>query len=297
LLQGQHHATSYLSSSAFALRFHRIPTTIRIDIGPARPEERLVHQELSRRTLLKVAPLGLWSASRLLSQDAPKSPEVLKPSDASASSPATPAKPVGEKVRGPRQDLDTVWEFVRAGHNNLPRVKELLAQDPMLIFSAWDWGKGDGGQWETALGGASHTGNREIARYLLSQGARIDCFCAAMLGQRDAVLALLAANPSLATCKGPHGYTMLYHTAISGDLVAADALKTLLPAGAKDYNQALSAAARDGHLPMTKWLFENGATNPNAPDGFGKTPLSVALAKGFTDVADELRRHGGTEGI
>ena len=252
-----------------------------------------MHQGMSRRHLLKAAPLGLLGANRILSQ----SPEPPKAPDGSPTAVASPAKPIAEKVRGARQDLDTVWQFVRAGHNNLSRVKELLALDPMLIFSAWDWGKGDDGQWETALGGASHTGNREIARYLLSQGARIDCFCAAMLGQRDVVLALLAANPPIATCKGPHGYTMLYHTAISGDLVIADAIKALLPTGAKDYNQALSAAARDGHLPMTKWLFENGATNPNSPDGFGKTPLSVAIAKGYTDVAEEIRRHGGTEGI
>src|SRR6185437_14524166 len=143
-----------------------------------------MHRGMSRRHLLKAAPLGLLGASRLLSQ----SPEAPKPSDASPNA-AAPSKPVAEKVRGARQDLDTVWQFVRAGHNNLPKVKELLAQDRMLIFSAWDWGKGDDGQWETALGGASHTGNREIARYLLSQGARIDCFCAAMLGQRDVVLA------------------------------------------------------------------------------------------------------------
>lgn len=250
-----------------------------------------MHHGFSRRNLLKAAPLGLISVRSLLSQDVTNQPSVT--GNGSTSSP----KPIAEKVRGARQDLGQVWEFVRAGHNNLPRVKELLALDPMLIFSAWDWGKGDDGEWETALGGASHTGNREIARYLLSQGARIDCFCAAMLGERDAVLALLAANPSIATCKGPHGYTMLYHTAISGDLIIADALKNLLPVQAKDYNQALSAAARDGHLPMTKWLFENGATNPNSLDGFGKTPLTVALEKGHQDIAEEFRRHGGKEGI
>ncbi len=250
-----------------------------------------MHHGFSRRNLLKAAPLGLISARSLLSQDATNKPT------ATGNSSASPSKPIAEKIRGPQQDLGVVWEFVRAGHNNLSRVKELLALDPMLVFSAWDWGKGDDGEWETALGGASHMGNREIARYLLSQGARIDCFCAAMLGERDVVLALLAANPAVATCRGPHGYTMLYHTAISGDSIIADALKNLLPVQAKDYNQALSAAARDGHLPMTKWLFENGATNPNFPDGLGKTPLSVALERGYKDVAEEIRSHGGTEGI
>ena len=250
-----------------------------------------MYEGLSRRNLLKAAPLGLMGARGLLAQDAGK------PQSASGAAAVDSSKPAGERVRGARQDLDLVVDFVRAGHNNLARVKELLALDPMLINSAWDWGKGDGGEWETALGGASHTGNREIARYLLSQGARIDGFCAAMLGQREVVLGLVAANPPVATCKGPHGYTMLYHTAISGDLIIADALKGLLPDHAKDYNQALSAAARDGHLAMTKWLFENGATDANSLDGFGKTPLAVALEKGFSDVAEEFRQHGGKEKI
>lgn len=243
----------------------------------------------SRRNLLKAAPFGLICATNLLGQSS-TGPQISAGTKAGEAS-----SPVTERIRGARQDLNMVWEFVRAGHNNLAKVKELLALDPMLVFAAWDWGKGDDGEWETALGGASHTGNREIARYLLSQGTRIDCFCAAMLGERDVVVALLAANPAVATCKGPHGYTMLYHTAISGDLVIANALKALLPAHAIDYNQALSAAARDGHLPMIKWLFENGATNPNSLDGFGKTPLAVALEKGFGDVAEELRQRGGRE--
>jgi len=248
-----------------------------------------MYRGYSRRNLLKAAPAGLLCATNFLAQDATKHQEAPGTNSSGA------AKPIAEPVRGARQDLNLVSEFVRVGHFNLARVKELLALDPMLVFAAWDWGRGDEGEWETALGGASHVGNREIAQYLLSQGARIDCFCAAMLGQRDVVLALLAANSAVATCKGPHGLTMLYHTAISGDLIIAYALKALLPPNAKDYNQALSAAARDGHLPMTKWLLENGATNPNSPDFFGKTPLTVALEKGFADVAEEFRRHGGRE--
>jgi hypothetical protein len=188
-----------------------------------------------------------------------------------------------------RQDLDLVFAFVRAGHNNLARVKEMVVQDPKFVIAAWDWG---GGDWETALGGASHVGQRDIARYLLSQGARCDSFCAAMLGERDVMLALLKTNPSIATTKGPHGYTLLYHVAISGDVEVAEALKPLLEPNAKDYNQALSAAARDGHLEMTTWLLKNGVTDPNVPDGFNKTALMFAVEKKFPEIEAELRRHG-----
>ena len=122
--------------------------------------------------------------------------------------PATkPIRP--EPQRGAPQDLGLVKAFVGAGHGdkNLERAKELLAQDPKLIYAVLDWG---GGDWETALGGASHTGSREMARYLLSKGARIDSFCAAMLGQRQVVDALVSANPLTVTAKGPHGYSLLY---------------------------------------------------------------------------------------
>lgn len=204
--------------------------------------------------------------------------------------PAPSVRP--EPQRGARQELETVQAFVRAGHADLVRVKEMLAQDPKLVFAAWDWG---GGDWETALGGASHLGNRELARYLLSQGARLDSFCAAMLGQREVVAALLAANPSVATTRGPHGYSLLYHVAISGDVAMAEALQPLLPPGTKDHNQALGAAVRDGHLAMTAWLFEHGEVNPNAEDALGRTPLKLARDKGFTEVAEELRRRGARD--
>ena len=148
------------------------------------------------------------------------------------------------------------------------------------------------GDLETALGGASHMGNREIALFLLDNGARIDAFCAAMLGYGDVVLALLKAVPPTATTKGPHGYTLLYHAAISGDIDIAKAIKFLLPPGAKDFNQALTSAARAGHLPMIRWLLDNGVTDMNAKDGVGNTAMKYATQNNFPDIADELRQRG-----
>ena len=61
------------------------------------------------------------------------------------------------------------------------------------------------------------------------------------------------------------------------------------------YSQALTAAVRDGHLAMTRWLFANGDADPNAEDALGKRPLTTALEKGFQEVAQELRSHGARE--
>jgi ankyrin repeat protein len=110
--------------------------------------------------------------------------------------------------RGPRLDPDLVREFVIAGHGNLDRTRELLEKTPALINAAWDWG---GGDWETALGGASHMGNKAIADFLLAKGARMDVFCAAATGRIEIVKAFLADEPKVIDLKGPHGIPLLRH--------------------------------------------------------------------------------------
>lgn len=125
---------------------------------------------------------------------------------------------MGTKERPPQQDPESVKEFVIAGHGNLPRVKEMLAADPQLMNATWDWG---GGDWETALGGAAHVGNREIAEYLLAHGARFDLFAAAMLGRLDVVQTVVEAFPALSQAKGAHGISLLAHAQRGGDNAAA----------------------------------------------------------------------------
>src|SRR5262245_57767080 len=84
----------------------------------------------------------------------------------------------------PMQPPDMVRERVTVSHGNAKRVRELVEAHPALARAAIDWGFGD---WEDALGAASHVGNRDIAEYLISRGARPTIFSAAMLGQLDAV--------------------------------------------------------------------------------------------------------------
>jgi hypothetical protein len=86
-----------------------------------------------------------------------------------------------------------------------------------------DWG---GGDWETGLGGASHMGRRDIVEFLLEKGARIDIFCAAMMGQLDAVKSFLALQPKLIDATGPHGFTLHFHAQV-GDKEAEKVLDYL----------------------------------------------------------------------
>jgi hypothetical protein len=98
--------------------------------------------------------------------------------------------------------------MVTVAHGKLPRIRELVEVHPSLAKAAWDWGFGD---WETALGAASHMGHSDVAEYLIEHGARPTLFSAAMLGQLDVVKAFIAAQPGVQRIPGPHSISLLAH--------------------------------------------------------------------------------------
>ena len=114
----------------------------------------------------------------------------------------------------PALESTLVNEFVAKAHGDLNRVTELLTQEPALVNATWDWG---GGDFETALGAASHMGNKAIANFLLENGARIDIFAAAMLGKLEIVKAALLAYPDAIDIPGPHGIPLLDHAEVGGE--------------------------------------------------------------------------------
>lgn len=113
----------------------------------------------------------------------------------------------------PTQEPELAREMVGVSHGNVKRVRELLEARPTLARASWDWGFGD---WESALGAASHVGNREIAELLISKGARPSIFSAAVLGQVEVVKAFVAASPGVQGTRGPHGITLLAHARAGG---------------------------------------------------------------------------------
>ena len=126
----------------------------------------------------------------------------------------------------PRLDPDLVKDFVSNAHGDLGRVGDLLRQQPALVNAAWDWG---GGDWETGLGAAAHMGRRDIALFLLENGARMDIFAAAMLGHLEIVRTILKAVPDAGRWRGPHGISLLKHAEAGGSEAApvADFLHTV----------------------------------------------------------------------
>lgn len=110
--------------------------------------------------------------------------------------------------RYPSIDDAVVAEVVGVSHFNLNRLKELVDRRPELARATWDWAFGD---WETALGAASHVGRRDIAQYLMSKGARPDIFTFTMLGAHDVVKSMIESQPGIQTIAGPHGISLLQH--------------------------------------------------------------------------------------
>ncbi|MCS6864509.1 MAG: ankyrin repeat domain-containing protein [Gemmataceae bacterium] len=115
--------------------------------------------------------------------------------------------------RRPQINHLLVQDFVIFAHTDIKMVEKLLNKEPGLINAFIDWG---GGDWESALGAASHMGNREMASFLLERGARMDIFCAVMMGQFEAVKAFLTLQPKLIDAKGPHGFSLHFHAQLAG---------------------------------------------------------------------------------
>jgi len=139
----------------------------------------------------------------------------------------------------PMQPSELVREMVTVSHFDLKRVKELVEARPSLAKASWDWGFGD---WETALGAASHMGNRPIAEYLIANGAAPTLFSAAMLGQLDVVKALVAAQAGVQRMRGPHSIPLLAHAKAGGESAR----------GVLQYLESLGDAGSEAPVPISE---------------------------------------------
>ena len=80
-----------------------------------------------------------------------------------------------------------------------------------------------------ASGGRRTWVDREIALFLLENGAALDLFAAAMLGYVEIVQAMLAEHPELRDARGAHGIPLLVHAQQGGE--QARAVVELLESG------------------------------------------------------------------
>ncbi len=108
-------------------------------------------------------------------------------------------------------DYDLILEFVFAAHKSLEETQHLLEKYPLLLNCTSQFKKGD---FETAVGGASHMGRKDIVDYLVGKGARLDIFNYAFLGYDDFVKKIVSNYPHLLNSYGPHGFTLLHHAEV-----------------------------------------------------------------------------------
>lgn len=110
--------------------------------------------------------------------------------------------------RYPAINDEVVGDFVRSAHFDLDKIKKMVEARPDLARATWDWGFGD---WETAIGAASHVGRRDIVEVLIAHGARPDIFTYAMLGANRIVQAMIETTTGVHRIAGPHGISLLQH--------------------------------------------------------------------------------------
>ncbi len=155
------------------------------------------NQTSPRRRFIKTSAFGLIGITAASSSSA----ETITRNE-------TPVNTDSLFYRYPSMNDEMVSGIVGASHGNFDKVKELVNARPELAGASWDWGFGD---WETAIGAASHVGRRDIAEFLLANGARPDIFTYTMMGMLKSVQEIIETVPGIQKHGGPHGITLLQH--------------------------------------------------------------------------------------
>jgi len=187
-------------------------------------------------------------------------------------------------------------------------VKGLVDKRPELARSVWEWRFGD---FESAIGAASHVGRRDIALYLISKGARPTLFTFAMLGYYNVIKSAVDSSPGLQMVKGPHGISLLEH-AYAGERMKGsmrkdefENLKLTI-----QYLESIEGAGPDTYIELNKAQQEKYlgnyyyGSNPDAGFTIGlnmRNLLSLGPIDGFGGaiykIDDNLFTYNGTPSV
>ena len=183
--------------------------------------------------------------------------------------------------------IEQIRDFVIAAHGNLPRIREMLMENAELINASYQWSNNDR---ETAIQAAAQAGSAPVAEYLLARGAPLDICTAAMLGRKDVVEQMLAADPGLIKARGAHGISLMSHAAWSNNVELA---QMLFERGAtQGMSLALGNAVLKGNVRMARWIIENGHPDFKWQNYEGKSLMTLAKETPSKDMVNLLREHG-----
>jgi len=181
---------------------------------------------------------------------------------------------------------EQIREFVIAGHGNLEKVRQMLAESPKLLNSSYQWSEND---TETAVQAAAQVGSANVAQFLLKEGAPLEICTAAMLGMRDEVERRLNDDPKNANATGAHGIPLLPHAVWSE---STQLVQLVFERGAKSgATLALHNAITRGNYEIIDWLLEKAGPDIRAKNFQGKTPLESATERKNEKVVELLRKH------
>lgn len=235
------------------------------------------NQVWTRRSII-AAGGAFAGASALCQTDALA--QVQAPQHSKATSNDTrPAATVASWPAFPHHAAELIAEVVGKSHSNEARVREILDAHPTLANAWWDWGFGD---WESALGAASHTGRRSIALLLLERGARLDIFAAAMLGLTDVVRAMIDAMPGVQRTLGPHGITLAAHARAGGKEAEGTAAYLATVDGADSPVQVLEIA--DAERKQFVGVYEAVGTSVRFECKLSRSGPLVFAREGGSDI-------------
>jgi ankyrin repeat protein len=169
------------------------------------------------------------------------------------------------------------------------RVHQLLDQAPGLVSARSESGV-------SAVLLAVYYGKPDVARTLVSRGARLDVFDASALGDLERVQSLVEADPGLANAYAPDGFQPLGLASFFGH---KRVVKFLLAQGAEVNSPSrnaqrvmpLHSAVANRHLDIARLLVEHGA-DVNARQAQDFTPLHAAADNGQLDMVALLLAHG-----
>ena len=185
---------------------------------------------------------------------------------------------------------EQIREFVIAGHGNLEKVRQMLAENPELLNVSYRWNEND---TETAVQAAAQVGSAIVAQFLLKQGAPLEICTAAMLGMQDEVVRRLNEDPRNANATGAHGIPLLPHAVWSENLRL---VQLVFERGAKSgATLALHNAVSRGNYEIVEWLLDNAGPDVKAKNFQGKTALTVSSERSNDRIVALLKRHGAMD--
>jgi uncharacterized protein len=143
---------------------------------------------------------------------------------------------------------------------------------------------------------ALYRGERTAAAALLADGATVNVFDAAALGDVELLCDRLTGDPQSVNDWSADGFTPLHFAAFLGGPAA---VRLLIDAGADvgaisrndKQVQPLHSAAANGDVDACRLLLEAGA-NPSAQQQGGYTPLDEAVHAKKKELAALLREYG-----